>query len=253
MRPCQHFGFDNFFFSLAQPFFLSPPLTRLPLANNDLLDILKDKPRKKKGKGEGQSFIIIFIVKQQAAMPFREKMKRAFGRSSEEDSHLTPNSSTTAQKQQQRSPKGMGMGMGTGIGGMKKKAKKRESSSYYYYKNKNKNDSSTSGSTTRRRQNVYKPGERMPKPKYPAVYNKAHQEKLLAFSFGDAWKKRNSCQSQYSPMGSRWPSARTSVARSNSRKTSYDHHHQNHESHEHEYDKGDDDSELFNESPPFVR
>ncbi|KAL9127512.1 MAG: hypothetical protein Q9217_003622 [Psora testacea] len=58
--------------------------------------------------------------------------------------------------------------------------------------------------------NVYKPGEPMPRPKYRGPYNQAHQDKLSAFSFGDAWKKRKNSTgtdksakggSEYSPMG----------------------------------------------------
>lgn len=54
--------------------------------------------------------------------------------------------------------------------------------------------------------NVYRPGEMMPKPKYGATPNRAHQAKLSAFSFDDAWKRRTSDQSQHSPRGSRLPS-----------------------------------------------
>ena len=65
-------------------------------------------------------------------------------------------------------------------------------------------------------ENVYKPGEAMPRPKYRGPWNQAHQDKLSAFSFGDAWKRRKSSAgtkesgqeggSEYSPMGSRLPS-----------------------------------------------
>lgn len=108
-------------------------------------------------------------------MPFREKMKRAFGtRPSDEGSELSFTKTSSSSSRRSR----------------KEKKTRRNSSS-----------------------NVYRPGEIMPKPKYPLAYNKAHQDKLLAYNFGDAWKKRKSVQSQYiSPMGSRWPSARTSVA-----------------------------------------
>ena len=63
--------------------------------------------------------------------------------------------------------------------------------------------------------NVYKPGEPMPRPKYRGPYNQAHQDKLSAFSFGEAWRKRKSSigtersgkgVSEYSPMGSKLPS-----------------------------------------------
>ena len=40
----------------------------------------------------------------------------------------------------------------------------------------------------------------MPRPKYRAPPKKEHKEKLEAFSFPDAWRKK-SFQSQYSPMG----------------------------------------------------
>ena len=62
---------------------------------------------------------------------------------------------------------------------------------------------------------VYKPGESMPKPKYRGPWNQAHQDRLSAFSFGDAWRGRKSSEmtvksvkanSEYSPMGSRLPS-----------------------------------------------
>ena len=66
-------------------------------------------------------------------------------------------------------------------------------------------------------ENVYRPGESMPKPKYRGPWNQAHQDKLSAFTFGDAWKRRKSnmtnksaqsaqANSEYSPMGSRLPS-----------------------------------------------
>ena len=60
--------------------------------------------------------------------------------------------------------------------------------------------------------NRYAPGE-MPKPKYRGPYNKAHQEKLHAFSFGEALDnaRRKSSQSQYSPRGSKMPSRRGSL------------------------------------------
>lgn len=69
--------------------------------------------------------------------------------------------------------------------------------------------SSKESSRDRWPSNVYKPGEVMPKPKYRRPPEKAHKEKLDAFSFGDAWR-RNSYQSQYSPMGTRLPSRRNS-------------------------------------------
>lgn len=96
-----------------------------------------------------------------AAMPFREKMKRAFGRSpsTSDGSELAKTSSKGSKKDQE---------------------------------------------------NIYKPGE-MPKPKYRGPYNQAHQDKLSAFSFGGAWARRKSDQSQYSPMGSRLPSRRGST------------------------------------------
>lgn len=102
-------------------------------------------------------------------MPFRDKMKRAFGRPSNDDSDLAQVSSTASRKERKQ---------------------KRE------YPD-----------------NVYKPGEVMPRPKYRAVYNKEHQDKLSAFSFGDAWKRRKSDQSQYSPRGSRLPSVVGSLRR----------------------------------------
>ena len=62
--------------------------------------------------------------------------------------------------------------------------------------------------------NVYKPGEVMPRPKYRGPYNQAHQDKLSAFSFGDVWKRRKSsatANSDISPMGSRAMSRRESA------------------------------------------
>lgn len=60
--------------------------------------------------------------------------------------------------------------------------------------------------------NVYKPGEPMPRPKYRGPYNQAHQEKLSAFNFGDIWNRRkSSANSDISPMGSRVMSRRGSA------------------------------------------
>lgn len=53
----------------------------------------------------------------------------------------------------------------------------------------------------------------MPKPKYPAPVNRAHQAKLSAFSFDEAWTRRASDQTQYSPRGSRLPSLVGSLRR----------------------------------------
>lgn len=58
--------------------------------------------------------------------------------------------------------------------------------------------------------NVYKPGEPMPRPKYRAPVKKEHKEKLESFSFASAWR-RKSFMSEYSPMGTRMPSRRTSL------------------------------------------
>lgn len=63
--------------------------------------------------------------------------------------------------------------------------------------------------------NVYKPGEPMPRPKYRAIPKKEHKEKLEAFSFAEAWR-RKSFQSQYSPMGTRAPSRKNSHSRRSS-------------------------------------
>lgn len=107
-------------------------------------------------------------------MPFRERMKRAFGtRPSDEGSEFSFTQTSSSSSRRSRKEK--------------KTCRNRSS-------------------------NVHRPGEIKPKLKYPLLYNKDHQDKLLAYNFGDAWKKRKSVQSQYiSPMGSRWPSARTSV------------------------------------------
>lgn len=69
--------------------------------------------------------------------------------------------------------------------------------------------SSKESSRDRWPSNVYKPGETMPKPKYRRPPEKAHKDKLDAFRFGDAWRKK-SFQSQHSPMGTRLPSRRNS-------------------------------------------
>ena len=104
-------------------------------------------------------------------MPFRDKMRKALGRSNDDGS----NSITTDTDKSIRS----------------KRAKKDKLPD-----------------------NVYKPGEPMPRPKYRGPYNQAHQDKLSAFSFGEAWKKRKSSGtmgSEMSPMGSRIMSRRNSA------------------------------------------
>ncbi|KAF2815697.1 uncharacterized protein BDZ99DRAFT_120953 [Mytilinidion resinicola] len=65
--------------------------------------------------------------------------------------------------------------------------------------------------------NVYQPGEKMPPMKYRRPVAPEHKEKLEAFSFARAWR-RKSGSSQYSPMGSRMPSRRNSTA-TNGRKS----------------------------------
>lgn len=121
-----------------------------------------------------------------AIMPFRSKLKRALG--------------------------GGGGGNGTS-----------ETSSL------NKTDSKASKKAGHEKSNlpdnVYKPGEPMPRPKYRGPWNQAHQDKLSAFRFGsfsssrmsegreERRKRRSSAQaSDYSPMGSKLPSRGPSQA-----------------------------------------
>jgi hypothetical protein len=59
--------------------------------------------------------------------------------------------------------------------------------------------------------NIYKSGEKMPMPKYRRAVAPEHKALLESFSFDTAWR-RNSCASQYSPMGSRMPSRRNSIS-----------------------------------------
>ncbi|KAL8936778.1 MAG: hypothetical protein Q9211_004021 [Gyalolechia sp. 1 TL-2023] len=102
-------------------------------------------------------------------MPFRDKVKKAFGKSTDDPSET--NSDLSLQSKPST-----------------KKSKKRK---------------------VEYPENVYKPGE-IPESKYKGPYNKAHQQKLHAFSFGAAFQGRRkssqSNQSLYSPMGSRLPS-----------------------------------------------
>jgi hypothetical protein len=58
----------------------------------------------------------------------------------------------------------------------------------------------------------------MPRPKYRAIPKKEHKDKLDAFSFPEAWRRR-SFQSQYSPMGTRAPSRRNSIGASRQNST----------------------------------
>lgn len=80
--------------------------------------------------------------------------------------------------------------------------------------------SSNNSSNERWPSNVYKPGEPMPRPKYRKPPTKEHKDKLEAFSFADAWR-RKSYQSTYSPMGTRAPSRKNSLFSLASRKKSF--------------------------------
>ncbi|MCJ1476182.1 hypothetical protein MMC13_004847 [Lambiella insularis] len=115
-------------------------------------------------------------------MPFREKMKKAFGRSPSISNASSPSSSTPVNSLSQFSEKSKKS---------KKKDKKGES-------------------------DVYKIGDVMPKPKYRAPVDPQHKDRLDAFNFGGALAaiRRKSAQSQYSPMGSRMPSRMGSLASS---------------------------------------
>ena len=104
-------------------------------------------------------------------MPFRERVKRAFGRSSSNSDLSSPSDLSTVSKVSSR------------------KSKKAKDSVVYP-------------------DNVYKPGEPMPRPKYRGPVNKQHQAKLHSFTFAGALDgiRRRSIGSQQSPMGSRFPS-----------------------------------------------
>ncbi|KAG6997652.1 hypothetical protein G7Y79_00039g076140 [Physcia stellaris] len=99
-------------------------------------------------------------------MPFRAKMKRAFGRDSPEEG------SDAAQTNSKASHK---------------KEKKQKLPD-----------------------NVYKPGEPMPRPKYRGPYDKEHQDKLTSFNFANAFSRRKSDYSETSPMGTKLHSRRGS-------------------------------------------
>jgi hypothetical protein len=58
--------------------------------------------------------------------------------------------------------------------------------------------------------NVYKPGEKMPQSKYRRPVAKEHKDKLEAFSFANAWRRKSN-GSTYSPMGSRMASRKNSA------------------------------------------
>ncbi|MCJ1285245.1 hypothetical protein MMC26_004585 [Xylographa opegraphella] len=107
-------------------------------------------------------------------MPFREKMRKAFGRSPSSSQTSSPGALTPVTSLSQLAQRD-------------KKSKKK--------------DKSEGG-------DVYKPGEAMPKLKYRAPVDPQHKDRLEAFSFSSAWDamRRKSTQSQYSPMGSRMPS-----------------------------------------------
>ncbi|KAF2431586.1 hypothetical protein EJ08DRAFT_181558 [Tothia fuscella] len=75
---------------------------------------------------------------------------------------------------------------------------------------RNSTSISTSGSDRSSESNVYGPGEKIPEPKYRRPVNKEHKQKLEAFSFAEAWRRR-SIASLYSPMGSRMPSRKNSA------------------------------------------
>ena len=82
------------------------------------------------------------------------------------------------------------------------------------FRTKTRGDSLSKTSTNdserdRQPSNIYKPHE-MPRPKYRQPVKKEHKDKLEAFSFSDAWRKK-SFQSSYSPMGTRAPSRRNSM------------------------------------------
>lgn len=100
-------------------------------------------------------------------MPFREKVKKAFGKSHDDASESSSDLSHVQSK------------------ASTKKSKKPK---------------------VEYPDNVYKPGE-IPESKYKGPYDKQHQQKLHAFSFANAFQgRRKSVQSLYSPMGSRIPS-----------------------------------------------
>ena len=107
-------------------------------------------------------------------MPFREKMRKAFGRSPSTSETSSPGALTPVTSLSQFSQRD-------------KKSKKKDK---------------------RGNGDVYQPGEAMPKPKYRAPVDPQHKDRLEAFSFAGAWEamRRKSMQSQYSPMGSRMPS-----------------------------------------------
>lgn len=100
-------------------------------------------------------------------MPFRDKVKKAFGKSNDNPSDTSSDLSPTRSKASNKKPR-------------KQKVEYPD--------------------------NVYKPGE-IPESKYKGPYDKKHQQKLHAFSFTAAFQgRRKSDQSLYSPMGSRMPS-----------------------------------------------
>jgi len=110
-------------------------------------------------------------------MPFRAKIKKAFGRSPSSSPTLTTIPSTTSSTKTSKS-------------------RKKHDENYENWP-----------------ENIYKPHE-MPRPKYRGIVDKKHKDGLEAFSFGSALEKmrRRSGVSEYSPMGSRLPSRGASAS-----------------------------------------
>jgi hypothetical protein len=77
-----------------------------------------------------------------------------------------------------------------------------------FRRNSTSGTGSEESSTTEHR--VYQPGEKIPQSKYRRPVAKEHKEKLEAFSFANAWRRKSN-GSTYSPMGSRMPSRKNSA------------------------------------------
>jgi hypothetical protein len=77
----------------------------------------------------------------------------------------------------------------------------------------------TTAKHTEAESDFYLPGEKMPQLKYRRPVDPEHKERLEAFSFKTAWRRRSQ-SSLYSPMGSRLPSRRGSFRSRRSRSRS---------------------------------
>ncbi|KAI9755907.1 MAG: hypothetical protein M1815_004455 [Lichina confinis] len=143
-------------------------------------------------------------------MPFRDRMRKAFGRT---PSDIQRQPQQQQQQQQQRPQQQQQHQQQSSQQQQQQQRHQRQQQAQKQAQKQQQQPPRRDVVPKRTKEqmaHVYRIGDPMPAPKYPGRYDRPHQELLRAFSFTKAMSRRRSSTTDVSPLDTRWASRRNS-------------------------------------------